>query len=265
MDRDELAELFSQGAALRPVPQQRIREKVDACMSRRDYARVERTLLYWLDEARAAGDRRGQLMIRGEMIGHYRKTGEKDKARESEEDALRLLREMDFASSLSAATTYVNIATARCAFGENEEALGFFKKAREIYESSPGVTPELLGGLYNNMGLCCAALRRYDEALALYEMALSQMEKTPGGALERAVTKLNMANSLEDRDGMESAEHSIFFLLDEALLLLNGDGFPRDGYYAYVCEKCAPVFDYYGYFADGAELKRRAEEIYERA
>ena len=40
---------------------------------------------------------------------------------------------------------------------------------------------------------------------------------------------------------------------------------PRNGYYAFVCEKCAPVFGYYGYFLTERELKRRAREIYDGA
>ena len=38
---------------IRPIPQQRVIEKMDAYMSRRDYAGAERHLLYWLEEARA--------------------------------------------------------------------------------------------------------------------------------------------------------------------------------------------------------------------
>ena len=40
---------------------------------------------------------------------------------------------------------------------------------------------------------------------------------------------------------------------------------PRDGYYAFVCEKCAPTFDYYGYFLIADDLNERAKAIYERA
>ena len=37
--------------AIRPVPQQRIIEKMNEYMSRRDYAGAQRHLLYWLEEA----------------------------------------------------------------------------------------------------------------------------------------------------------------------------------------------------------------------
>ena len=45
---------------LRPIPQQRVIEKMDWYMSRRDYAGAERHLLYWLEEARQGNDLRGR-------------------------------------------------------------------------------------------------------------------------------------------------------------------------------------------------------------
>ena len=132
--------------ALRAVPQQRIIEKLDEYMSRRDYAGAERHLLYWMEEARLGRDLRGQLMLSNELIGHYRKTGDREKALRWVDEALRLLRTLDFEGSVSAGTTYVNAATACSAFGENERALALFEKAREIYESLPDVGAQLLGG-----------------------------------------------------------------------------------------------------------------------
>ena len=262
-DRQWLA--AEQGGEIRPVPQQRIMDKVDECMNRKDYAGVERVLKYWLQEAQVGRDLRGQLMIRNELVGHYRKTGERDKAHESAEDALRLLRELDYENSVSAGTTWVNIATAYNSFGENEEALTLFEKAKQVYERSAGTDPSLLGGMYNNMGLACAALKKYDEALALYGKAMETMEQVPQGAPEQAVTCLNMANAVEGKLGMEQAEGQINELLDQALKLLDRQDIPRNGYYAYVCEHCAPTFDYYGYFAAAEDLRTRAEALYERA
>ena len=253
---------FDRPGRIRPVPQQRIVEKLNEYMRRRDYAGAERHLLYWLEEARAGGDLRGALMLRNELVGHYRKTGERDKAFASADAALKLLDELDFGSTISAGTTYVNIATAMNAFGENERALALFERARPLYEQSAATQPQLLGGLYNNMALTCASLRRFDEALSLYEKAMAQMAKAKNGALEQAITCLNMANLIEDRDGMEQGEREIYSLLDRAAALLAGPALPHDGYYAFVCEKCAPTFEYYGYFAEAAQLKEEAERIY---
>ena len=47
----------------------------------------------------------------------------------------------------------------------------------------------------------------------------------------------------------------LFFILD---------GYEnRDGYYAFVCEKCASVFGYYGWFLYNKEREERARTIYE--
>ena len=237
------------GAApqVKPVPQQRIIEKMNDYMSRRDYKGAERHLLYWLEEAK---------------LGHYRKTGEKEKSLANAQAALDLVEALGFENTISAGTTYVNAATACNAFGENERSLELFKKAQAVYESSPRTDKSLLGGLYNNMALCCAALGKYEEALPLYEKAAAAMAEVPGGALEQAITYLNIADMLEKQYGMENSESRIFDLLDQAYELLTGGHAPEDGYYAFVCEKCAPAFSYYGYFAAAQELQEKAEKIY---
>jgi len=260
------------------IPQQRIAAKLDEYMSRRDLAGAERHLLYWLDEALAVGDVRGELMVRNELVGHFRKTANAQQAFAHAEKALELVVELGFEKTISAGTTYTNAATAFNAFGENERAIELFEKAVEVYEASPQTALHLLGGLYNNMALACVALGRFDEADVLYQRALAIMEKAEHGALEQAITYLNMAdavvakarvasggNTLEgDILAEASCEADVQRLLDTAFALLDTPSAPRDGYYAFVCEKCAPTFAYYGYFLADAELRKRAEAIYER-
>ena len=257
---------------IKPVPQRRIVDKMNEYMSRRDYAGAERHLLYWLAEAELGRDLQGQLMLRNEMVGHYRKTAQREKAMESAGKALELLRELGMENSISAGTTYVNVATACNAFGEYERSLELFEKARAAYEGSSFVEPQLLGGLYNNMALTCTALSKYDEALALYEKAVSVMAEVPDGELEQAITCLNMADTVEARNGMEEGESRINDLVERAEELLEKKGREllehpgveraRIGYYAFVCEKCAPVFEYYGYFLTANKLRETAEKIY---
>ncbi|MBQ6165600.1 MAG: tetratricopeptide repeat protein [Clostridia bacterium] len=254
------------GAAetIKPIPQQRVIEKMDEYMSRRDYAGAGQHLLYWLAEAQAGRDKRGELMVRNELVGHYRKVGDREKAFESAGEALRLLGEIGFDGSVSAGTTYTNIATAYNAFGENALSLSYFEKAKTVYEANANTDPRLLGGLYNNMALVKTALGEYDEAYALYEKALAAMAKVPGGGLEQAITYLNKADTVTAQLGAEAAETQVCELLDRAWELLDRPDAPQDGYYAFVCEKCAPTFSFYGYFLAAKELERRAKEIYGR-
>ena len=229
---------------IKPVPQRRIVDKMNEYMSRRDYAGAERHLLYWLAEAELGRDLQGQLMLRNEMVGHYRKTAQREKAMESAGKALELLRELGMEDSISAGTTYVNIATACNAFGEYERSLELFEKARAAYEDSSYVEPQLLGGLYNNMALTCTALSKYDEALVLL--------------VERAEELLdNKGRELLCPDGETSVLET-----PGALKALPAEERARIGYYAFVCEKCAPVFEYYGYFLTADRFRETAEKIY---
>ena len=70
---------------------------------------------------------------------------------------------------------------------------------------------------------------------------------------------------MELEHGLEKGEQKISQYLDTAAALLDDPSLPRDGYYAFVCEKCAPTFDYYGYFLVADDLNERARTIYERA
>ena len=247
---------------VKAVPQQRIIQKMNEYMSHRDYAGAERHLKYWLEEAKQGFDKGGELLIRNELVGHFRKTGNKEGAFESGKEALRLLNELGFENNVSAGTTYINVATAYNAFGENEKSMRFFEKARAVYESNENTAPELLGGLYNNMALTNVALGRFDEAFELYDKALNVMQKVENGELEQAITYLNMADAKEACLGSEKAESVVFDYLDKAQELLDTPGLKKDGYYAFVCEKCAPSFEYYGYFLVANDLKNRAESIY---
>ena len=247
---------------IKSVPQKRIVEKMNEYMSRRDYAGAERHLLYWLEEARLGGDRRGELMIRNELTGHYRKTGDREKSLFNAGQAISLLKALGMEDTISAGTSYVNAATAHQAFGETEAAIALFEEARRVYESVPGTAPELLGGLYNNMALAEASLGRFREAETLWNKAVDMMGRVENGVLEQAITFLNMANAVEDELGLADGEARIFALLDRAEELLATPGIPHDGYYAFVCEKCAPTFSYYGYFLTAQSLERQAEEIY---
>ena len=119
---------------VRGVPQQRIIEKMNDYMSRRDYTGAERHLIYWLNEAKLGHDSRGELMIRNELVGHFRKTGNREGALENAKEALKLLDELNFEGSKSAGITYINIATAYNAFGEDEKSLQIFNKAKETLE-----------------------------------------------------------------------------------------------------------------------------------
>ena len=86
--------------------------------------------------------------------------------------------------------------------------------------------------------------------------------QTPGMQGDAAISLLNKANLIEARDGLLDGNEAICACLEKAEALLSDPALPHDGYHAFVCEKCAPTFGYYGYFACARELEERAEQIY---
>lgn len=250
---------------IKPIPQKRIIEKMDMYMSSLDYNGAERHLKYWLEEAKLGNDKKGELMIYNELIGHYRKVQNKDAFLDCKTKALELIEVLDYSNSISAGTTYVNIATAHSSFSEHDDALFYFEKAKKIYESANSVQAQELAGLYNNMGISYTALKLFDNAFESYNKAIEILEKANIGELEIAMTYLNIANLYEAKYGLENCENKIFDCCDKAYEYFDKDDIPRDGYYAYVCKNSYPTFEYYGFFLYASELKDRMEKIYARS
>lgn len=248
-----------------PVPLSRILAKLDEDLGRNDYAAAERHLAYWMKEAGEGGDLRGLLSLENERMGLYRKLGRKDAAIACAEAALELSERTELGDSVTGATTCLNAATVYKAFGMAETALPYYERARAIYETRLQADDPRLGGLYNNMALALCDLGRFAEARDCYEKALAVMEQAPNGELEQAITQLNLCDLAAAERGLLEAEDEIERRLDAAEKLLETETLPRGGYYAFVCEKCAPTFTYYGRFAYASELEERARSIYERA
>lgn len=240
----------------------RILSKLDEYLNKNDYALAERHLLYWLGEAKSNNDLKVELLVSNELMGLYRKLGKETEALSCVENALLRIEASGIGMQVGAATTYLNAATVYKAFGRAEESIPLFYKARDIYERELESTDTRLGGLYNNMALSFVDLKEFDRAQELYDKAISVMSQSSEGDLEVAITYLNMATASEQRYGLLDAESTINEYLTYAQEILESHT-PKDGYYAFVCEKCASVFGYYGWFFFENELVSRARRIYE--
>lgn len=247
------------------IPINRIIENLDRNFAKKDFDASENLLKYWLSEAEKENDIPGEITVLNEQIGFYRKLGREKEGIEAIESALEISEKAGFDSTVSFATTLINAATGYKAFGKAEKALPFYEKAKAIYEKSLNENDSRLGGLYNNMALTVSALGDFKRAKELFERALEIMKRAPHGELEEAITYCNLADLVSAEKGLIQGEKQISEYLGKALSLFDSDGIERNGYYAFVCEKCAPTFGYYGWFLAEREISRRAEEIYERS
>ena len=237
----------------------RILEILDGFLHKNDYVSAEAHLLACLKENN--GDVPTEILIRNELMGLYRKLGRREEALDMVAAALSLIDRAGLSENVGAATTRLNAATIYKAFGLPEKALPLFERAKALYERELSPADSRLGGLYNNMGLALVDLGRFAEAKALYQKAVAVMDGAPRGNLEVAITLLNLASAAEAELGLLEGDETIAAYLEKAETLL--DAHPvRDGYYAFVCEKCATVFGYYGWFLTEKRLKSEAERIY---
>ena len=244
-----------------PIPTRRVLDKLDEYLNTKDYAAAERHLKYWLTEAEIGGDARGKLTVLNEQIGLYRKVDKPAEGLQAIEAALALAEQ--FSGTITYGTTLVNAATAYKAFGKAADALPLYEKAETVYESTLPPTDGRLGGLYNNMALTVMELGDYAKAETLFQKALAIMAEQENGEIEMAITYCNLADLASAQLGTDG-EKQIETYLDKAEALLDTPTLPHDGYYAFVCEKCAPTFGYYGYFLTEQKLTKQAETIYER-
>ena len=242
----------------------RVLSKLDEYFAKNDYPGAERHLKYWFDEAVSLNDVKAEILICNELIGLSRKTQKKEQTFFYTDKALSILKAFDMEKTVVGATTYINVATAHKAFGKAVESIPYFEFARSVYEQELEPTDSRLGGLYNNFALTLVDVSRFDEAFELYGKALEVMKNAENGELECAITYLNIASAIEVQKGLLDGENEISEYLNKASELLDVHATSSDGYYAFVCEKCASVFGYYGHFMYEKELLERAHKIYER-
>ncbi len=248
---------------IKRIPLGRVFEKLDAYLAHEEYAAAERHLLYWLSEAETGNDLQGKLTLFNELIGLYRKCGKEAEGLEAVDSALKTLKTLGIEETVTGGTTYLNAATGLKAFGQAEEALPLYRKAIEVYEKELPKDDGRLAGLYNNMALALVDLSLFDEAEEKYEKALTVLTTHPENAGEAAITWLNLADLYHAKFGLEDGDEKINACLEKAETLLHAPEIPENAAFAYILEKCAPVFGYYGWFLAEQEFSEMEKTIRE--
>lgn len=245
------------------VPIGRVIEKLDATLAGNDLAGAERLIEYWIAEAVTLGDLSGELSLVNEMLGLSRRLGNAEKAKTAIDRALALIDLTGMGSSVSGATVLLNAATTEKAFGAPERAVPLYEKTAEIYKAEKLDEHDAkYAALYNNYATTLADLARFDEAETLYKKALA-LTREAKNFPDCAVTYVNMAHLYEAWENIESPK--IAECLAHAEHLLLEQCAERNSYFAFVAEKCAPAFDYFGHFFVAGQLREISREIYERS
>ncbi len=252
-----------QNDASSKIPVSRVIEKLDLCFKKNDLKSAEELLEYWQREALSLGDTRGELSIVNEMLGLYRKTSDKVKGEKAIERSLKLLRITKNEDTVSGATIILNAATTCKAFGRTAQGIELYEKTNEIYKNNLSEDDILFSAFYNNYATALVDVGDYATALNFYNKAIEITSRDLKSQLDCAITYVNLAHLYEKSEGLQS--ENIENCLSRAELIFNDERMEKNSYYAFVCEKCAPSFDYFGFFMTALRLQKEAREIYERA
>ena len=244
------------------IPVKRIIEKLDSFFATNDLDGAVSLLEYWQNEAKNLRDLSGELSVVNEMLGLYRRTNDKGAALSAINRALELICYKGIENEVSSATIILNAATTCKAFGDLERAVILYEKASLVYHEKLSPDDLRLAALYNNFATTLTDLNRLQEAEEFYNKAILLTGAKLEGLLDCAVSYVNLAHLYEKSEGLESEK--IEECLEKAENLLNDKRIERNPYYAFVCEKCAPSFDYFGFFLFAIKLYERSKKIYER-
>ena len=213
----------------------------------------------WLHKARSIGDWRGELSMLSELLGQYRRSMSEAKGLGCASEALSLIREHHMGETISGATVMLNAATTMKCFGRAAESIPVFCHVSRVYSSKLDPSDYRFPGLYNNMALSYADTGDISSAEKFFKLALRLISAIPNSGNDMAVTYCNMA---EMYGRLDLEDGRIYECMEKAWDCLNQPELPHDGYHAFTISKCAPSFDYFGYFLYAKELKERAEKIY---
>ena len=245
------------------IPVRRIIERLDSFFEVNDTVGAGDFLRRWAREAKELGDEAGEVTLQSELMGYYRKEGDRERALEAVDRGLYLTEKLGIGGDVSGATVCLNAATVYKTFGMPREALELYEKAAAVYREKLDPDDVRVAGLYNNSALALCDIGRYDEAEKLFIEAAAIMTEKEDGACDEAATYVNMAHMYEVWHGAGSPE--IQSCLDTAWEILSSERAVRNGYFAFVATKCAPSYRHFGDEERAKGLEAEAKAIYERS
>lgn len=233
--------------------------ELDSYFARENLGGAGQCLLEWRERAVEAGDKSGELTVLNEMIGYYRQTKDEKAGMAAIFDAFSITDELKIGGEISAATIYLNGATTMKSFGKSADAMEFYNRTYEIYKNKMLENSPLFAGLYNNMALALQDINDFSKAEEYFRRAIEITGSLKGSELETAVSCVNLAHLLYDKN---SEDEEINILMEKALSILENPAYFGYDKYAFTCRKCAPSFGFFGFFLAEKFLNERADKVY---
>ena len=241
------------------IPLQAVIQECDRLFNQENMVQLGEHLRFWRRRAAELGDRKNELSLLSELMGHYRMMKDEQRGIAAIRDGFALLEELQLQETASAGTILLNGATALQSFGMGKEAMQYYRRAETCYEKNLTPGDPLFAGLYNNMASSCIDCGEFREAEQFYRKAI-EIQKQNRNRMDLAVSFINLAQLF---DALDPEDERIGELMDQARACFENT--PADAYFAHTCRKCAPAFGYFGRFMDEQDLNQKADDFYAEA
>ncbi|MBO4883586.1 MAG: DUF4125 family protein [Lachnospiraceae bacterium] len=189
-----------------------LRQAIDKLYEEGRAAEAERLMLEVAAVAADEGEDALLLQILNELIGHYRETGEWDKAFEISDRAIMIAGRLFPECSVPYATTLLNAASMYRAAGKLDISLDMYRKVELIYAEVLKADDMLYASLFNNEALLYQERGEFGKAKALLLKALD-IDRANGKEYEEAVSLANIAATMiqtgETEEALKLAEASV--------------------------------------------------------
>ena len=189
-----------------------IRETIDHLYEQGRSLEAENVLLSTAGAAAEEGDDHLLLQILNELIGHYRETGEWEKAFEITDRAVYIAGRIFPTESIPYATTLLNAASMYRAAGKLDMSRSMYHDVEKIYAVTLKSDDMLYASLYNNEALLYQEEGEFPKAKALLLKALD-IDRANAKEYEEAVSLANIAATMiqtgEHEEALKAAESSV--------------------------------------------------------
>lgn len=149
------------------------------------------------------------ITIFNELEGFWRAAGQKEKSYAAAETALGLIFSCKLDGTIGHATTLLNYATAKTAFGEAVEALGLYGIVKEIYDAQLPADDYRYAALYNNMAQSLLRMNDAKRAGEYFAKSLAMLEKMEDVQSETATCHANIAICLMAQKKFDDARENL--------------------------------------------------------
>ena len=155
------------------------------------------------------GESISAITIFNELEGFWRVAGDKEKSYAAAEAALGLISSGAMEGSIGHATTLLNYATAKTAFGEAKDALELYERVEKIYDWQLPEDDYRYAGLYNNMAQSLLRVNDVKAAGEYFAKSLALLEKMQNVQSETATCHSNLAICLMAQKKLDEAGENL--------------------------------------------------------